>query len=66
MENYDYKSFGSSIEAGLKDPHRAPTDSWTVDDFVAVEASKLNSDQQLTRQRLQRLQHQSLAAYRIQ
>jgi hypothetical protein len=37
-----------------------------VDDFVAVEAPKLNRDQQAARLWLQRLQHQSLAIYKIQ
>ena len=39
---------------------------WIVDDFVAVEAPKLNRDRLVIRRWLQSFQHQSLAAYRIQ
>jgi len=39
---------------------------WTVDDFLAVEAPKLNRDQQIVRRWLQSLQHQPLAVYRVQ
>src|ERR1700693_2717912 len=38
----------------------------TVDDFVSVGAPKLNREPQLARARRQLVQHQSLAAYRIQ
>jgi hypothetical protein len=59
--------FGSSdFERDGKVQIEARVGSWTVDDFVAVEAPKLNRDQQVIRQWLQSLQHQLLAAYRIQ